>query len=152
MRLGLAVWVAITSGVLAACSPPAPSTLEFVEQSPLQPRLGEITTLSFRAIDSRGEPQPGVHVVFELQAPVSGVELNPLEADTNVGTGIASTQVVAKGGRVSSVVVIARVADKVATSPAVTFAGSSSNSRQFTFQCGPIAGAGFGWRARHRRL
>jgi hypothetical protein len=85
-----------------------------------------------------------VHVTFELQAPVSGVELNPAEADTNVGTGIVSTQVVAKGGRVSSVVVVARVADKVATSPAVTFAGSSSNSRQFTFQCGSVAGDGSG--------
>ncbi|HEX8440611.1 hypothetical protein [Archangium sp.] len=144
MRLGLAVYVAITSGVLAACSAPTPSTLEFVDQSPLQPRLGEITTLNFRAIDSRGEPQPGVHVTFELQAPVPGVELNPTEADTNVGTGIVSTQVVAKGGRVSSVVVVARVVDKVAISPAVTFAGSSSNSRQFTFQCGTVAGEASG--------
>jgi hypothetical protein len=144
MRLGLAVFVAITSGVLAACGAPTPSTLEFVDQSPLQPRLGEITTLNFRAIDSRGEPQPGVRVTFELQAPVSGVELNPTEASTNVGSGIVSTQVVAKGGRVSSVVVVARVADKVATSPAVTFAGSTSNSRQFTFQCGSIAGTASG--------
>ncbi|WP_375766204.1 hypothetical protein NR798_31485 [Archangium gephyra] len=144
MRLGLAVCVAIASGVLAACQPPLPATLEFVDQSPLQPRLGEITTLRFRAIDSRGQPQPGVRITFETQAPVSGVDVNPKEATTDVGTGIASTQVVANGGRVSSVVVIARVDDKVATSPAVTFAGSASNSRQFTFQCGTIAGEGSG--------
>jgi hypothetical protein len=54
MRLGLAACVAVVSGVLAACQPPVPATLEFVDQSPLQPRLGEITTLRFRAIDSRG--------------------------------------------------------------------------------------------------
>jgi hypothetical protein len=144
MRLGLAVCVAITSGVLAACQPSLPATLEFVDQSPLQPKLGEITTLRFRAIDSRGQPQPGVRIVFETQAPVSGVEINPPEATTDVGTGIASTQVIAKGGRVSSVVVIARVEDLMVTSPAVTFAGSSSNSRQFTFQCGSIAGDGSG--------
>jgi hypothetical protein len=144
MRLGLAVYVAITSGVLAACGTPTPSTLEFVDQSPLQPRLGEITTIRFRAIDSRGQPQPGVRVTFTVQAPVPGVELNPPEAATDVGSGIASTQVVAKGGRVSSVVVVARVDDKVAVSPAVSFAGAASNSRQFTFQCGPASGEGSG--------
>ncbi|WPB80818.1 Ig-like domain-containing protein [Archangium violaceum] len=144
MRLGLAVCMAIASGMLAACQPSLPATLEFVDQSPLQPKLGEITTLRFRAIDSRGQPQPGVRIVFETQAPVSGVEINPPESVTDVGTGIASTQVVAKGGRVSSVVVIARVEDLSVTSPAVTFAGSASNSRQFTFQCGSIAGNGSG--------
>lgn len=144
MRLGLAVCVAVASGMLVACQGPLPATLEFVEQSPLQPKLGEITTLRFRAIDSRGQPQAGVHVTFEVQAPVSGVEINPTEATTDVSNGIASTQVVAKGGRVSSVVVTARVGDKSATSPAVTFAGSSSNSRQFTFQCGSISGTGSG--------
>jgi hypothetical protein len=144
MRLGLAVYVAIASGVLAACSAPTPSTLEFVDQSPLQPRLGEITTIRFRAIDSRGLPQPGVRIAFEVQAPVPGVDLNPREASTDVGSGIASTQVVANGGRVSSVVVVARVDGLVATSPAVTFAGAASNSRQFTFQCGSLSGDGSG--------
>ncbi|MFY0569067.1 hypothetical protein ACN28E_35315 [Archangium lansingense] len=144
MRLGLAVCVAIVSGVLAACQPPVPATLEFVDQSPLQPRLGEITTLRFRAIDTRGEPQPGVRITFELQAPVPGIVLNPPEATTDVGTGIASTQVVANGGRVSSVVVTARVGDKSAVGPAVTFAGSASTSRQFTFQCGELSGDGSG--------
>src|SRR6218665_515449 len=144
MRLGLAVCVAITSGGLAACGSPLPATLEFVDVSPAQPRLGEITTLRFRAIDSRGQPQPGVTMTFEVQGPVTDVELNPTEATTNVGTGIASTQVVAKGGRVSSVVVIARVGGKAATSSAVTFAGSNSTARQFTFQCGPISGPGSG--------
>ncbi|PTL77989.1 hypothetical protein [Vitiosangium sp. GDMCC 1.1324] len=145
MRLGLAVCVAVASGaLLAACQSPLPATLEFVDQSPLQPRLGEITTLRFRAIDSRGQPQPGVHVTFEVQAPVSGIEINPTEATTDVSNGMASTQVVAKGGRVSSVVVTARVGDKSAVSPAVTFAGSSSNSRQFTFQCGSVSGNGSG--------
>ncbi|WP_257455936.1 hypothetical protein [Archangium lipolyticum] len=144
MRLGLAVYVAIASGLLAACQSPTPATLEFVDQSPLQPRLGEITTLRFRAIDSRGQPQAGVRIAFEVQAPVSGVELNPPEATTDVSNGIASTQVVAKGGRVSSVVVVARVDDKTALSPAVTFAGSTSTSRQFTFQCGSVSGNGSG--------
>ncbi|MBM7115125.1 hypothetical protein [Archangium primigenium] len=144
MRLGLAVCVAITSGVLAACGSPLPATLEFVDVAPAQPRLGEITTLRFRAIDARGQPQPGVTMTFEVQGPVTDVELNPPEATTDATTGIASTQVVAKGGRVSSVVVVARVGEKAATSPAVTFAGSNSTSRQFTFQCGPISGPSSG--------
>jgi hypothetical protein len=144
MRLGLAMYVALTSGLLAACNPPQPATLEFVDQSPAQPRLGEITTLRFRAIDSRGLPQAGVQIAFEVQAPVPGVELNPTVASTDVSNGIASTQVVAKGGRVSSVVVTARVGDKSAVSPAVTFAGSNSTSRQFTFQCGSVSGEGSG--------
>ncbi|HEX8536402.1 MAG TPA: hypothetical protein VF664_02985, partial [Cystobacter sp.] len=144
MRLGLAMYVALTSGLLAACSSPQPATLEFVDQSPAQPRLGEITTLRFRAIDSRGLPQAGVQISFEIQPPVPGVELNPTVAATDVSNGIASTQVVAKGGRVSSVVVTARVGDKSAVSPAVTFAGSNSTSRQFTFQCGSLSGVGSG--------
>ncbi|QRK07864.1 hypothetical protein JQX13_49180 [Archangium violaceum] len=144
MRLGLAVFMAVASGVFAACQAPLPATLEFVDQSPAQPKLGEITTLRFRAIDSRGQPQPGVRVTFEVQAPVSGIELNPTEATTDVTSGIASTQVVANGGRVSSVVVTARVGDKSAVSPAVTFAGASSSARQFTFQCGSVAGEGSG--------
>jgi hypothetical protein len=118
--------------------------LEFVDQSPAQPRLGEITTLRFRAIDSRGLPQAGVQISFEIQPPVPGVELNPTVAATDVSNGVASTQVVAKGGRVSSVVVTARVGDKSAVSPAVTFAGSNSTSRQFTFQCGSLSGVGSG--------
>ncbi|OJH40012.1 hypothetical protein [Cystobacter ferrugineus] len=144
MRLGLATFVALTTGLLAACSSPQPAILEFVDQSPAQPRLGEITTLRFRAIDSRGLPQAGVQINFEVQAPVPGVELNPTVAATDESNGIASTQVVAKGGRVSSVVVVARVGDKSAISPAVTFAGSNSTSRQFTFQCGSISGVGSG--------
>ncbi|EPX63422.1 hypothetical protein D187_005828 [Cystobacter fuscus DSM 2262] len=144
MRLGLATFVVLTTGLLAACSPPQPATLEFVDQSPAQPRLGEITTLRFRAIDSRGLPQAGVQISFEIQPPVPGVELNPAVASTDESNGIASTQVVAKGGRVSSVVVTARVGDKSAVSPAVTFAGSNSTSRQFTFQCGTLSGEGSG--------
>lgn len=144
MRLGLAVCVAVASGMFAACQAPLPATLEFVDQSPSQPKLGEITTLRFRAIDSRGQPQPGVRLTFEVQAPVSGIELNPTEATTDVATGIASTQVVANGGRVSSVVVTARVGDKSVVSPAVTFAGAGSTARQFTFQCGSISGEGSG--------
>jgi hypothetical protein len=140
----LAVCLAVLGGVLAACGAPLPATLEFVDVTPAQPRLGEITTLRFRAIDSRGQPQPGVTMTFEVQGPGTDVSLNPTEATTDETGGVASTQVVATGGRVSSVVVVARVGDKTATSPALTFAGSSSTSRQFTFQCGNISGAGSG--------
>src|SRR5512140_1814507 len=105
MRLGLASCMVLASALLA-CSPPPPATLEFVDQSPTNPRLGEITTLRFRAIDTRGNPQAGTPVHFALQSEVPGVTLNPTDATTNVGDGIASTQLVANG-RVASVVVIA---------------------------------------------
>jgi hypothetical protein len=145
MRLGLASWVALASAVwLVACTPPPPASLQFVDQSPAQPKLGEITTVRFRAVDSRGESAPGVPVTFSLQSQVPGVELTPLEGTTNVGDGIVSTQVVAQGGRVSSVVVMATAGDKTAVSPVITFAGAGSSSRQLTFQCGTISGEASG--------
>ncbi|KFE64730.1 hypothetical protein [Hyalangium minutum] len=143
MRLGLASCVVLASALLVACEPPPPATLEFVDQSPASPRLGEITTLRFRAIDSRGNPQAGTTVTFKLQSEVPGVTLNPTEGSTNVGDGIVSTQLVANG-RVASVVVIATAGDKTAVSPAVAFAGAGANGKQFTFQCGEIAGTASG--------
>ena len=69
----------------------------------------------------------------------------PRRPATDVGDGIASTQVVAKGGRVSSVVVVATGSgDKTGRQPGDHLRGPSSTSRQFTFQCGEIAGAGSG--------
>lgn len=148
MRPGLAQWVAFASVVIVACSPPAPATLEFVDQSPAQPRLGEITTLRFRAVDSRGQPQAGTPVSFTLQSQVPGVELTPSEGTTNAGDGIVSVQLVARGGRVASAVVVATASGdgetKTAVSPVVSFAGANSSSRQLTFQCGSFSGAGSG--------
>ncbi|MDC0715148.1 Ig-like domain-containing protein [Stigmatella sp. ncwal1] len=139
MRLGLASCVALASVFWVACEPPPPATLEFVDQSPAQPRLGEITTVRFRAVDSRGLPQAGSTVSFRLQPEVPGVSLSPTEASTNVGDGIASTQIIATG-RVASAVVVATSGDKTAVSPAVSFAGANAHSKQFTFQCGEVAG------------
>ncbi|WP_426751012.1 Ig-like domain-containing protein [Myxococcus sp. Y35] len=148
MRPGLAPWVAFASLLFVACSPSAPATLEFVDQSPAQPRLGEITTLRFRAVDSRGQPQAGTNVSFSLESPVPGVELSPTEGVTNSGDGIVSVQIVARGGRVASAVVIATAGSgsemKRAVSPVVSFAGANSSSRQFTFQCGSFSGNGSG--------
>jgi hypothetical protein len=144
MRLGLASLVAFAGMVWVACSPPPPATLEFVDQSPAQPKLGEITTLRFRAVDTRGQPQAGAAVNFSLQSQVPGVELTPATGTTNTGDGIVSTQVVARGGRVASVVVIATAEDKTAVSPVVSFAGAGATSRQLTFQCGKISGSGSG--------
>ncbi|NMO18504.1 Ig-like domain-containing protein [Pyxidicoccus fallax] len=148
MRPGLAPWVAFASLLFVACSSPVPATLEFVDQSPAQPRLGEITTLRFRAVDSRGQPQAGTPVSFSLQSEVPGVELSPEEGVTNAEDGIVSVQVVARGGRVASVVVVATATgdgeSKTAVSPVVSFAGTTSSARQFTFQCGSFSGPGSG--------
>ncbi|MBJ6765731.1 hypothetical protein JGU66_33675 [Myxococcaceae bacterium JPH2] len=144
MRPVLASWVAFASVLFVACSPPPPATLEFVDQSPLQPKLGEITTLRFRAVDTRGQPQAGTKVTFSLQPQVPGMELSPSEGTTNTGDGSVSVQLVARGGRVASVVVVATAEDKTALSPVVSFAGTASSSRQFTFQCGSFSGAGSG--------
>jgi hypothetical protein len=139
MRLGLASCVVLASAVLAACEPPPPATLEFAGQSPENPRLGEITTLRFRAIDSRGNAQPGTTVKFSLQSEVPGVTLSPEESTTDVGDGIATTQLTATG-RVASVVVIATAGDKTAVSPVVSFAGAEASATQLTFQCGEFSG------------
>ncbi|MCP3101767.1 hypothetical protein LZ198_23090 [Myxococcus sp. K15C18031901] len=148
MRSGLASWVAFASMVLLACSSPAPATLEFVDQSPARPRLGEITTLRFRAVDTRGQAQAGTQVRFSLQSEVPGVELSPTEGTTNPGDGIVSVQVVARGGRVASAVVVATAGDgaeaKTAISPVISFAGTNSSARQLTFQCGSFSGDGSG--------
>ncbi len=143
MRLGLASSMVLVSALWLACEPPAPATLEFVDQTPAQPRLGEITTVRFRAIDNRGNPQAGTTVTFRLQSEVPGVTLSPTEAVTNTGDGIASTQLTATG-RVASVVVVATADDKTAVSPAVSFAGSSANAEQLTFQCGAFSGEASG--------
>ncbi len=143
MRLGLASCMVLASALWLACEPPAPATLEFVDQSPAQPRLGEITTVRFRAIDTRGNPQAGTTVTFRLQSEVPGVTLNPTEAITNTGDGVASTQLIATG-RVASVVVIATAGEKSAVSPAVSFAGAAANAEQLTFQCGQVAGEASG--------
>ena len=139
MRLGLASCMVLASALWLACEPPAPATLEFVDQSPAQPRLGEITTVRFRAIDSRGNPQPGTTISFRLQSEVPGVTLTPTESTTNTGDGIASTQLTATG-RVASVVVVASAGDRSAVSPAVSFAGANANAEQLTFQCGSFSG------------
>ncbi|SET48404.1 Ig-like domain-containing protein [Stigmatella erecta] len=143
MRLGLASCMALASVLWVACEPPPPATLEFVDQSPAQPRLGESTTVRFRAIDSRGLPQAGSTVSFRLQPEVPGVSLSPTESTTNVGDGIASTQIIATG-RVASVVVVATAGDKTTVSPAVSFAGANAHGKQFTFQCGEVAGSASG--------
>jgi hypothetical protein len=148
MRPGLASWMALTSMVLLACSSPAPATLEFVDQNPARPRLGEITTLRFRAVDSRGMPQAGTQVRFSLQSEVPGVQLSPAEGTTNPGDGIVSMQVTATGGRVTSVVVVASAGEgaeaKSVISPVISFAGTNSSSRQLTFQCGSWSGEASG--------
>jgi hypothetical protein len=137
MRVGVLTLASVVA--LCACGDISPASLEFVEVVPAQPRLGEIATVKFLARDSRGLPMAGVPVTFELQSGAEAVTLQPTEASTNKGDGIAQAQLVA-GTRVASVVVVATSGDKVATSPPITFAGSAPSARQFTFQCGGAVG------------
>lgn len=123
--------------LLSACGEISPSSLEFVEVVPATPRIGEVVTVRFRAIDSRGLPMAGASVNFSLESQNPSVRLDPTEATTNKGDGIASTQLIATS-RVTSVVVIAQSGDKTVLSPPISFAGSSASHRQFTFQCGEI--------------
>ena len=53
------VLCALVGWALLGCGGDPPSTLEFVEVLPAQPRIGEIATVRFRAMDSRGEPKIG---------------------------------------------------------------------------------------------
>lgn len=140
MRRGL--FVPLLSACLFACGPLIPATIEYVDHSPLEPRLGEITTLRFRASDSRGKGQAGVEVRFSLQSPLPGVTLTP-EVATTDRDGMVQAQLLATA-RVSSVVVLAQSGERSASSPSVGFAGAAPNARQFTFQCGPVAGPASG--------
>ena len=141
MRLGFVV--ALLGALLVACGGQTPATLEFVDMSPAQPRLGDITTLRFRAIDSRGNALAGASVSFSLQETAPGVKITPTTGSTNTSDGIVSTQLVATG-RVTSVVVVATSGDKVALTPPITFAGAAPSASEFTFQCGPTDGASSG--------
>lgn len=131
--------------LLVGCGGNTTANMEFVSISPTQPRLGEITTVTFKLSDYRGGALAGAGVKFALQSPKSGVTLGPLEAVSEKGSGLVQTQLVATS-RVTSVIVIATSGDKVATSPPISFAGSVPSGRQLTFQCGEIAGTASGGR------
>lgn len=137
------VLCALLAVVWVGCGGNPPASLEFVEISPVQPRIGEITTIRFKATDSRGQPMAGAQVTFKTQGDVPNVTISPATATTTKGTGIAETQLIAKG-RVSSVVVIAESEGKTAISPPITFAGAAPNAKQFTFECGEAGGEASG--------
>jgi len=140
-----AVLVALAAAaLLAACGSLDPSSLEFVGVVPSEPRIGEITTVQFKATDSRGEPMAGVEVTFQLSGNASGVRLLAPTALTNKGTGIAETQIVASVG-IASVVLVAQAGTKTVTTPPISFAGAAApNARQLTFQCGEVSGVASG--------
>lgn len=140
MRVGLVVCLA---AVLAGCGSDGPATLQFLDVSPTQPQLGQVTTVRFVATDSRGQPAAGVTVTFALQSDQPGVTLTPTSGTTTKEGGVVQTQLVATG-HVNSVVVQATAGDKVALSPPITFAGSAPSSSQFTFQCGEFDGVASG--------
>lgn len=141
-RLSVAL---LALAVCSACGATGPASLAFVEISPQQPRIGDVVTIRFIALDSRGVPLAGQAVDFKLQSEKAGVTLAPLTAPTNKGSGIVETQLVATA-RVNSVIVVATAGDKSVLSPPITFAGSVPNGREFTFQCGEIAGDASGGR------
>lgn len=122
-----------------------PTTMEFVELVPLQPRIGEIVTVRFKLLDARGLPLAGQNVDFKLQAPNAAVSLSPTSMVSLRGSGFAEVQLQASN-RVTSVIVVATAGNKTVLSPPITFAGSVPNHAQMTFQCGPIAGDASGGR------
>lgn len=130
---------------LSACGGTSPSVMEFVEIAPVQPRIGDVTTVRFRLLDSRGIPLAGAPVDFALESANTGVTLSPASTSSLRGSGFAETQLVASG-RVNSVIVVATSGDKTVRSPPITFAGTTASGRQLTFQCGPIASMGSGGR------
>lgn len=143
MRMRLSAVLAAV--VLSACGQSGPAVMDFVEIVPAQPKIGDVTTVRFRLLDSRGVPLAGTNVDFRLQSDNTGVTLSPISAASLKGTGYAETQIVASG-RVNSVIVVAKAGDKEINSPPITFAGTVPSGRQLTFQCGPLAGEGSGGR------
>ena len=146
-RAALAAVRGILAVAAAGCGGLVPASLEFVDVLPAQPRIGDVTTVRFRAVDNTGQPMAGAQVDFTIPDPTSsgGVTLSPLSATSNRGDGIASTQIIASGARPSAVVVQARAGTLLAVSPPVTFSGGTTpNGRQLTFQCGSVAGQASG--------
>ncbi|MCA2976898.1 MAG: hypothetical protein INH37_01295 [Myxococcaceae bacterium] len=141
MRARVLVGLWLVAGL--GCGGVAPTTMEFVEITPAQPRIGEIVTVRFRLLDERGTPLAGAQVDFKLQSPNGGVSLSPATASSVRGTGFAETQLQASA-RVNSVIVVATSGSKTVSSPPITFAGAVPNQAQFTFQCGKIGGEGTG--------
>ncbi len=142
MRVRLSV---VLVALLSACGGTSPSVMEFVEVVPAQPKIGDVATVRFRLLDSRGIPLAGAQVDFSLQSANTGVALSPTTTTSIRGSGFAETQIVASS-RVNSVIVVATAGDKTLTSPPITFAGTVPSGRQLTFQCGPIGGMGSGGR------
>ncbi len=130
---------------LSACGTTGPSSLQFVEFTPANPRLGDVVTARFLLLDSRGLPLAGQNVDFKIQGNKAGVTLTPPSAVSQKGSGFAETQVVATS-RVNSIVIVATAGDKSVTSANIGFAGAQPNGRQTTFQCGPLSGDASGGR------
>ena len=124
---------------MSACGPAGPAVLQFKEISPTAPRLGEVVTVRFLLLDSRGMPAEGQSVDFRLQDARDGVTLSPTSVSSLKGSGYAETQLVVTG-RVNSVVVVAVAGTKQVATPPISFAGTVPSGRQLTFQCGAIAG------------
>ncbi len=137
------MWLAVAFFTAAGCGTENVAVIEFVDVTPAQPRLGEVTTVRFRVLDFRGQPQAGVPVSFRLASAVPGVTLAPSSTSTLKGSGFAEVQVTVPA-RVASVIVMAKVGAIEVSSPAISFAGAVPNARQMTFQCGSIAGAASG--------
>ena len=56
------MWLAVAFFTAAGCGTENVAVIEFVDVTPAQPRLGEVTTVRFRVLDFRGQPQAGVPV------------------------------------------------------------------------------------------
>jgi hypothetical protein len=134
--------------LLSACGAIVPSSIEFVDVSPPQPRIGDIATVRFRALDDRGQPMAGAELQFSIpeNTGAGGVRLHPASALTGRGDGMATTTLTTTGPRPASVSVQARVGTELsAISPSITFSGTNApNGRELTFQCGSISGAASG--------
>lgn len=137
------VWSALVMVMGLGCGGISPTTMEFVEITPEQPRIGDIVTVRFRLLDNRGLPLAGTEVDFKLQSPNAAVSLSPATVQSQRGTGFAETQLQASS-RVNSVIVVATSGDRTVVSRPITFAGSVPNRSQLTFQCGALAGEGSG--------
>lgn len=131
--------------VLCACGSTGPATMSFVSVTPPQPRIGDVVTVTFVLTDDRGLPLAGQDVNFKLQSDNPGVDLSPKVFTSLKGSGIATTQLQVKS-RVTSVIVVATAGGKTVYSPPISVAGSVPNGKQFTFQCGAIAGDASGGR------
>ncbi len=146
----ISLLVASLAAVLTSCGNQV-SVLAFVSVDPAQPKIGDVTTVTFKLTDPYGNALAGQTVNFHLDSDRPGVKLEPSQVLSLKGSGFAQTQLVVTG-TASAVVVVANAGNKEVRSPPISFAGTLRLGPRLHLPVRRVRRRGVGRRARDRRL